>query len=192
MANMKCSLSGLSPSLEPPCLLDWTLRGLPAQQRASCEPPFVECGVEALGEDGGAGGWGPLAFSSVPPQPSGVPHETDGSHAWALSVPGTLPTSWARVGDQHWCPGSCWNALFSPIVTALILPTWASALDWVFLNPEILCVISLRLLKIIPCREWNQSSCKMRAGRKLTSQSDSGRIESGVLGAKVLGSEVEP
>lgn len=32
----------------------------------------------------------------------------------------------------------------------------------------------------------------MRAGRKLTGQSDLGRIESGVLGAKVLGSEVEP
>lgn len=61
--------------------MDWTLReGFPAQQRGLVNP-VVECGVEALGEDGGAGGRGPLAFSSVPPQPSGVPHETDDGHA---------------------------------------------------------------------------------------------------------------
>lgn len=42
--------------------------------------PVVECEVEALGGDGGAGDWGSPAFSSVPPQPSSWSHETDGSH----------------------------------------------------------------------------------------------------------------
>ena len=42
--------------------------------------PIVEYGVEAPGGDGGAGDGEPLAFSSVPPQPSSGSHETDGSH----------------------------------------------------------------------------------------------------------------
>lgn len=93
----------------------------------------MECGVEAPGGAGGSGDR-PLSHQCLVSQAVGLMRQME--VLLSLKCPRDPPRNMHESWVQSHCPGSCSNALVSPVVIVLLLLTGASPRAWVFLSPE--------------------------------------------------------